>query len=237
MVTPLSETSASIPFWLSYEETYEIDDGSIQALQELFRTLSDTTLVIRDSLSLSLALDRYNIPPNADAGRDDWTYSDTGEVLNEAKYRYKESAERLLGAKLVKLVAGHPVLSRVDAVCAIPASNADRESRPDPAKNWVAAISDDLLIDATTITRTREVKSQKDIENDVAALAANQEQSMEAVPGEVAGRRVLIIDDMYGSGGTMQEANRALREAGAADVFSLVVAKHARYMQGSPCAD
>jgi ribose-phosphate pyrophosphokinase len=43
------------------------------------------------------------------------------------------------------------------------------------------------------------------------------------VAGDFEGARVLVIDDMIASGGTMVRAARALRERGAADVWALAV--------------
>lgn len=44
-------------------------------------------------------------------------------------------------------------------------------------------------------------------------------------PAAVAGRRVLLVDDVYTSGSTVNECARTLREAGAADVQVLTVAR------------
>jgi predicted amidophosphoribosyltransferase len=49
------------------------------------------------------------------------------------------------------------------------------------------------------------------------------------VSEELVGQRVIIIDDLYGSGGTMQEAGRALRAAGASEVLGLAVTKQRLY--------
>ena len=49
--------------------------------------------------------------------------------------------------------------------------------------------------------------------------------------GEVEGARVLVVDDMIASGGTMVRAAQALKEAGARDVWAL--AAHGLFTQGA----
>jgi ComF family protein len=44
-------------------------------------------------------------------------------------------------------------------------------------------------------------------------------------PGEVKGRRVLIIDDVYTTGTTLNECTKTLRSAGAAEVHALTVCR------------
>jgi len=51
------------------------------------------------------------------------------------------------------------------------------------------------------------------------------------VAGDFEGARVLVIDDMIASGGTMVRAARALRERGAADVWALAV--HGLFTSGA----
>ncbi len=43
--------------------------------------------------------------------------------------------------------------------------------------------------------------------------------------GEVRGRRVLLVDDVYTTGATVSAATRALKKAGAAEVDVLVFAR------------
>ena len=44
-------------------------------------------------------------------------------------------------------------------------------------------------------------------------------------PGRVAGRRVLVFDDVYSEGYSLREMARALRRAGAAEVAGLVLTR------------
>lgn len=54
---------------------------------------------------------------------------------------------------------------------------------------------------------------------------------------EVAGRRLLLLDDVYTTGAHLQSAAAALEEAGAAEVRSLVIARFARWPLGDADRD
>jgi phosphoribosylpyrophosphate synthetase len=49
-----------------------------------------------------------------------------------------------------------------------------------------------------------------------------------AKPGEVAGREILLVDDVFTTGTTVSECARVLRRAGASKVFVATVARTLR---------
>ncbi len=59
------------------------------------------------------------------------------------------------------------------------------------------------------------------------AIAEGELRAALAVPdpGRVAGRRVIVIDDVYSEGFSLREMARALRRAGATEVAGLVFAR------------
>ena len=77
------------------------------------------------------------------------------------------------------------------------------------------------------LERTRNTAPQMEIE-DYDKRRKNVRKSFE-VPAERAsiliGGTVLLVDDVYTSGATMQEAARTLRRAGANRVIGVVIAK------------
>jgi predicted amidophosphoribosyltransferase len=50
----------------------------------------------------------------------------------------------------------------------------------------------------------------------------------------VAGRRILVIDDVVTTGATLRALSRALRAAGAADVQCLVLARTPNWTESAP---
>jgi len=74
------------------------------------------------------------------------------------------------------------------------------------------------------LVRTRNTRPQVELgpgereENVKGAFAAS-------MPGEFAGRRVLLVDDVYTTGATVRECSRVLKKAGAREVLVLTVAR------------
>jgi ComF family protein len=61
---------------------------------------------------------------------------------------------------------------------------------------------------------------------DALARARNVRGAFEiARPGEVEGRRILLLDDVYTTGSTVRECARVLRKAGSGEVFVATVAR------------
>lgn len=76
---------------------------------------------------------------------------------------------------------------------------------------------------ARGLRRTRDTTSQKSLS--AAARADNLAGAFEADPAQVTGQRLLLVDDVMTTGATLREAAWALKDAGAASVVGLVVAR------------
>ena len=208
-----------------------VSGADAAVLRELFGLMSPDTLVICDDLDFSLALGRYSIPPAEDGAS--WTNSPLGTVLNSAKYHGLKAATAELESLVRAFVVQHPILRTVDLAVAIPPSNLSRSARPDLAPLLVGVVADVLVVSIEPLSRTKHVASQKTA-SDLEELRQAQSGSMSAQHGKLAGASVLLVDDLYGSGATMEEASRAVRASGARLVYGLVIAKTAKFMQGYP---
>jgi ComF family protein len=77
---------------------------------------------------------------------------------------------------------------------------------------------------STNLQRKRYVKAQAGLTE--AQRAANVKRSFGVRrPGEVAGKRILLIDDVFTTGATLRAATAALKAAGAAHVSALTLAR------------
>lgn len=72
------------------------------------------------------------------------------------------------------------------------------------------------------LMKTRETKRQTELGRQERAL--NVKDSMQADPKIVSGKPVIILDDLYTTGATFDEAKRALYSAGAKSVYGIFLA-------------
>ena len=76
---------------------------------------------------------------------------------------------------------------------------------------------------ADWLVKTRETRPQKEMRT-----LAQKRQNVAgafAVRGPVRGRRVLVVDDLYDSGATLEEVTRVLRGAGARAVLVVTLTR------------
>jgi predicted amidophosphoribosyltransferase len=228
----LPEPSQGLLWMLSNEEEIVLG-GILPPRDEMERLLMlmGKVLTVRDTCNISHCLDFYRNPVETAKTPEEWPYTPTGRSLYRAKYRDVDSEGSRLQRELVAFAREHPALARSDAVAAIPPSS-EHGNRPDWPAVWARGVADTLGARVVALRRTRPTRLQKGIE-DRDERARNQRGSM-AADQSVAGDTVLVVDDLYMQGDSMHEAVRALREAGAAAVFGLCVAKTVKGCQGYP---
>lgn len=77
-----------------------------------------------------------------------------------------------------------------------------------------------------TLVKVRNTKPQSRL-NDSAARAKNAKDAYAPIPGlSLAGKRVLLVDDVLTTGSTLKECAKVLRSCGAARVDCAVLARH-----------
>nr|MBP7688288.1 RecQ family ATP-dependent DNA helicase [Thermoflexales bacterium] len=147
-------------------------------------------------------------------------------VVGELVFRYKYGTERQLAPELAKrwteLLAAYPDLPKFDAVIPVPPS---MRRDFDPVSNLAQALAAQLNVPllANRLIKTRVTRPQKELTS-LAQKRANVAGAF-ALKGEVRGKCVILIDDLYDSGATLEEAAKVLSRGGVKDIVVLTLTK------------
>ena len=148
-----------------------------------------------------------------------------GELLDRFKYGGERRLAPTLGRALAEVVRSRPEFDGVQAVVHVPATRRRRRAEPtcDLARAAARALRARCL--PGLIACVRPAAAQKDlfrwaekVENVRGAFRVRRAEF-------VKGRRLLLVDDVYDSGATLEEVWRVLMEAGAAEVLVATVTK------------
>jgi hypothetical protein len=169
---------------------------------------------LRDCLYCSVALD-FNL---ADAG----IYSELGLAEHNAKANADEESIAYLAARCERAVSGLGLYKTCSSICAVPPSPEKAWDLPTEIAKRVAAATN--RTDISNLVRFREQKrSLKSL-----ALGdrwAALESAQLEVTRNLDCHTIIIIDDKYQSGTTMQFVGSKLLEAGASKVLGLSCVK------------
>ncbi|MHB8418836.1 MAG: phosphoribosyltransferase family protein [Myxococcales bacterium] len=146
------------------------------------------------------------------------------EALHRFKYRSRDDLGTLLGGLLAR--APLPVAATPDLLLAPVPLHRRRLGERGYDQAWLlaSALAEDLRLPALPrlLHRTRDTRPQVGL--DRAEREANVRGAFEA-GSAASGRTILLVDDVLTTGATLREAARALRRAGALDVFALTLAR------------
>jgi ComF family protein len=165
-------------------------------------------------------------PPRFDYARAAASYDG---VLREAVHAFKFGGRRALAAPLGDLVVETLAGRLPEEALLLPVPLHRRRERERGfnqaallarriGRAWSWPVREDVL------ARVTATPSQTEL--DAAARRANVRDAFRLRrPGAVAGRRVVLVDDVLTTGATLSECARTLREAGAASVGAVTVAR------------
>lgn len=201
----------------------KLPEGGVAQVTDLL-TLVTKSLTIEDNLDESHALAHHQ---DQDEGTGKLIRSKLGSLVNEAKYNTSRAPREKLGNAVIEFILAHPRYSSSNVIASIPPHEAATKSSL-PGR-IVTQVAEALGLTRVEIKRAKETPPQKEITDDDRAVGvrkriANQKNSMR-VDEDLSGLSIIVIDDLYGSGGSMQEAARAARAAGATQVLGLSLTK------------
>jgi ComF family protein len=156
-----------------------------------------------------------------------WSAFEFGGAVASAIRRIKWSGRPDLARPLTRLFPEsrlRAALDGRDAILPVPLHPRRlREREFNQAAVLALALRPRLPIDVGALSRIRDTAPQALLP--LTQRRANVRDAFRASPRRVAGRRLLVVDDVMTSGATVQACSEALYEAGAADVAVLTVAR------------
>lgn len=163
-----------------------------------------------------------------DTGNNNASPANTGadplkSVLQRYKYNRDVSLAPLLAALLVERAPLAP--AAYDVIIPVPLHLSRLRWRGfNQAQLLVRPLAGICAIDPYSVARVRPTRPQVDLPE--AERRANVAGAFQVTrPERVAGRRILLVDDVFTTGATADECSHALRRAGARSVDVLVLAR------------
>jgi len=144
-----------------------------------------------------------------------------GELIYRLKYRKKTDGV----AKIVELLTRIKGIEGFDRIVPIPPTNSNRSVQP--VKLIAKALGEDRGVEVISDLLSKS-PGGKELKN-VTDPAERQEllrKSMAVTPGyDIAGLKILLVDDLYRSGSTLSLATELLLSEGASEVYVLTMTK------------
>jgi len=151
----------------------------------------------------------------------EWNRSGVGDLVYRLKYQSDSSALPALVEHTRKLFAAHPEMNQFDIIVPTPPSSL-REFNPvhEFCKALAQAMNKPMQ---PCVIKTRQTKPQKEMQtlpqkrdNVAGAFAVND---------DINGKRILLVDDLFDSGATLEEITKVLLKHKASRVNALTFTK------------
>ncbi len=151
----------------------------------------------------------------------EWARSGVGDLTWRLKYNADESVLPALIRQALDLFQAHPEMMQADVIVPVPATT-ERSLKPVQAFCEALAAKTGIPVQ-TFLVKTRPTRPQKEMKT-LAQKRANVAGAF-AVRGEVAGKRILVVDDLFDSGATLEEIANLLMRHQAARVAVLTLTR------------
>jgi len=171
---------------------------------------------LKGNWQIGFALDFHSSYKGAD-----WNRSGIGDLVYRLKYEADASVLPILVEHAHKIFATHPQMSQFDIIVPVPSSTQRQFS---PVHEFCKALSNALHKPMQTcVIKTRQTQPQKEIHT--LPQKRDNVAGAFAVKDDITGKRVLLIDDLFDSGATLDEITQVLRKHGTANINILTLTR------------
>ena len=192
-----------------------VPETVVQTL-DLFKEV--LVLCVPGGVDAAIALDWYNPESHEDPMQWEDTYA--GSLVYRGKYRGDSEAREELAERLSDVISAHPTYAAADYILSVPGHDQTFRSFGERLAGRVAELADKPLVS---------VKATSLVRNAAKAREPGATLEEEFVVGtEVAGRVVVVVDDVWGHGDTMRAIAEKAKEQGARAVLGVVGARRMR---------
>ncbi len=166
--------------------------------------------------------------PHTDEGWSLFRYEErVKDLFHQIKFKRRRDLLHLFNEPLHHFLAGHSELERLDGVIPVPL---DAGRRLEREFNQSGLLADKISkITGVTVRRNVLLKRRSTPAQSLLGREGREINLKGAFrvsnPHRIRGRWVLLVDDIFTTGATVEEAARTLREAGAARVSYLALAR------------
>lgn len=148
------------------------------------------------------------------------------ELIWELKYHHKPSLAKILGREMGVVLNSDPILKTSHLIVPIPLHPARKRER---GYNQAELLAEEVskFVNIPFIDCLRRVKNTR-----AQVTLSNEKKKLENVKGafalkkgiDISGKKIILIDDVFTSGATLNAAASPLLEKGAEKVYGLTVA-------------
>lgn len=193
-------------YWLSIfsEDDFATIDKFIKEYSEI--------VFIRDCLDLSIALSENFI---------DDERTELGLLEYEAKYSENGESVKKIISKCSEWINKLPFYKNADYICAVPPSKKDTDNLPRKVARELKDFAFEDISNSVSWSNDKEGLKGVECSKKLELL----ESTGLDINIDLKGKVVILLDDLYQSGITMQYVAMKMKEAGAARIFGLSIVK------------
>ncbi|MBI2692592.1 MAG: hypothetical protein HYX29_11690 [Solirubrobacterales bacterium] len=207
---------ADSPDWT---HRFEVPTELVEDVQPMLELLSRTLLIPCEAPMYALIALGFYKDPRSSSNSMEWNNAPAGELIARAKYAKDAGKLDELVTELADVIETHPLYAdHGQAVISVPGH---RSAQVSFSEVLAAAVAERTQLPLVKVSGQSAERPQAKSEE-----RANLDLSHEfVVEGDISGKVVIVVDDVYMSGKTMKNIAAVLSDSGARAVIGLVGAR------------